>query len=82
MFDVLCPIAPWALHNLRRTFATGLAELSVAPHVIERLLNHAGGTISGVAAIYNRFKYQDEMREAIKLWEARLHGLITLRRAA
>jgi integrase len=82
MFDVLCPIAPLALHNLRRTFATGLAELSVAPHVIERLLNHAGGTISGVAAIYNRFKHQDEMREAIKLWEARLHGLITLRRAA
>jgi integrase len=81
-FDVLCPIAPWALHDLRRTLSTGLAELSVAPHVIERLLNHAGGTISSVAAIYNRFKYQDEMREAIKLWEARLHELITLRRTA
>jgi integrase len=81
-FEAICKIAPWTLHDLRRTFATGLAELGVAPHVIERLLNHAGGTISGVAAVYNRFRYMDEMREAIKLWEARLHALLSLRRAA
>jgi integrase len=80
--DKACPMEHWTLHDLRRTYATGLAELGVAPHVIEKLLNHVTGTISGVAAIYNRFKYQDEMRKAIKLWEARLHGLITLRRAA
>ena len=41
-------------------------------HVVEKLLNHASGTISGVAAIYNRFHYADEMRDAIRRWEERL----------
>ena len=35
-----CQTAHWTLHDLGRTFATRLAELGVAPHVIERLLNH------------------------------------------
>lgn len=69
-------IAPWTLHDLRRTFATHLASLNVPPHVIERLLNHAAGTISGVAAIYNRYSYLDEMRTAIVRWENYLAGLL------
>ncbi len=74
-FDKDCPIGHWTLHDLRRTFATHLASLRVAPHVIERILNHSSGTISGIAAIYNRFSYQDEMREAMLLWENKLAGL-------
>ena len=66
----------WTLHDLRRTFATNLAALGVAPHITERLLNHATGTISGVAAIYNRHAYMDEMRAAIALWEERLASLL------
>ena len=60
----------WTLHDLRRTYATKMADLGVAPHVIERLLNHVSGQISGVSAIYNRAKYLDEMREAIDKYEA------------
>lgn len=63
-----CKIDPWTLHDLRRTMATGLARLEVQPHVIEKILNHSSGTISGVAAIYNRFQYLDEMRDALNLW--------------
>ena len=70
--DKLLNIAPWTLHDLRRTFATNLAQLGVAPYVIERLLNHVTGQISGVAAIYNRAKYFDEMAQAMQQWEARL----------
>jgi hypothetical protein len=44
--------------------------------VLERILNHSTGTISGVAAIYNRFRYIDEMRQAIAAWEAKLALLI------
>jgi integrase len=69
-------IAPWTFHDLRRTFTTNLAGLEVAPHVIERLLNHASGTISGVAAIYNRHAYLPEMREALEKWERRLAVLL------
>lgn len=70
-------IKPWTLHDLRRTLATNMAALGVAPHVVERLLNHASGTISGVAAIYNRYSFQPEMRDAMTKWEARLTTLLS-----
>lgn len=75
-FDRLCPISPWTLHDLRRTFATNLAAMSVPVHVVEKLLNHASGSISGVAAIYNKFQYMDEMRAAVEAWERRLASLL------
>jgi integrase len=70
-------IAPWTLHDLRRTFATNLAALDVAPHVIERILNHVSGTISGVGAIYNRHRYMDEMRDAMQRYESWLQALLS-----
>ncbi len=76
-FDAACGVSDWTLHDLRRTFATNLAALGIAPHVVERLLNHATGSISGVAAIYSRFQYMDEMRDAIARWEERLAALLT-----
>jgi len=74
---LLANVAPWTLHDLRRTFATNLAKLGTPPHVVEKLLNHASGTISGVAAIYNQFQYMDEMRTAITAWDAQLASLMT-----
>lgn len=65
----------WTLHDLRRTFATNLAALGVPVHVTEKLLNHVSGTISGVAAVYNRHAYMEEMRAATALWEAKLAKL-------
>jgi integrase len=62
------PMAHWTLHDLRRTCATGLAELGVLPHVIECILNHLSGFRSGVAAIYNRNRYLPEMRAALERW--------------
>lgn len=67
-----CATEHWTLHDLRRTFATRLAELGVAPHVIERLLNHVDGTLSRIALVYNRASYLKEMREALELWESHL----------
>ncbi|WP_158246602.1 site-specific integrase [Erythrobacter sp. SAORIC-644] len=68
----------WRLHDLRRTAASGMARLRVAPHVIERVLNHISGTISGVAAVYNRYGYDDEKADALEQWGARLTELNTL----
>jgi integrase len=65
----------WTLHDLRRTFATQLAALGTPIHVTEKLLNHVSGTISGVAAIYNRHAYMDEMRAAIEAYEHHLADL-------
>ena len=74
-FDKACPLPHWTLHDLRRTFATGHARLGTAPHVVERMLAHSAGTVSGVAAINNRYSYLDEMREALGGWEAYLDQL-------
>lgn len=58
----------WRFHDLRRTAASGMARLGIAPHVVEKVLNHISGTISGIAAVYNRYGYDAERREALEAW--------------
>lgn len=67
----------WRWHDLRRTAASGMARAKVAPHVVEKVLNHVSGIISGVAAVYNRYGYDDEAREALEEWGATLANLAT-----
>ena len=55
-------IAPWRLHDLRRTVTSGMASLGSGQLTIEKVLNHSSGKLSGVAAIYNRYGYQKEIR--------------------
>lgn len=69
-------IPHWTFHDLRRTAATGMARMHFPPHVVDKVLNHASGTIRGVAAVYNRFEYRDERREALEAW-GRYTGLLT-----
>lgn len=73
-FDKGLDVEPYTLHDLRRTFASTLAALGTPIHITEKLLNHVSGTISGVAAIYNRHQYIDEMREAIGRFEGHLEA--------
>lgn len=70
-------MAPWTLHDLRRTFATNLAALGVAVHVTEKLLNHVSGTTGGIVTVYQRHSYMDEMRTAVDRWEKLLEPLLT-----
>ena len=63
-------LKPWRLHDLRRTASTGMAKSGVPIHVVEAVLNHASGAVSGVAAIYNRYAYLDEKRAALDAWSA------------
>jgi integrase len=48
------PLSAWRLHDLRRTVATGLADLGTLPHVVEAVLNHISGHKAGVSGVYNR----------------------------
>jgi len=70
-------IRNWRLHDLRRTAATMMAELGVLPHIIEAILNHVSGHKSGVAGIYNRARYADEMRTALQRWADRIDAITT-----
>lgn len=75
-FDRVLNIAPYTLHDLRRTFSSTMARLGTPLHVTEKMLNHVSGTISGVAAVYNRHAYIDEMRQAAITYEAQIHDIV------
>ncbi len=69
-------IEGWILHDLRHTAATGMAGLNIAPHVVDRILNHVSGTIRGVAAVYNRHAYLEERKAALEAWGRHVESLI------
>jgi integrase len=67
-FDKVAKIAPWTLHDLRRTFRSGLGRLGVRPDIAERLVNHASSR-SEMEETYDLYTYLPEMREAMETWE-------------
>jgi integrase len=80
--DGVTPPERWTLHDLRRTAASGMAGLGIAPHVVEAVLNHKSGTIKGVAAVYNRYSYSAEKRAALEAWARALGAIVTGKTAA
>ncbi|MGE0750822.1 MAG: tyrosine-type recombinase/integrase [Variibacter sp.] len=70
-------IPPWRLHDLRRTAATGMADLGVPPHIVEAALNHVSGARAGVAGTYNRAAYSEEKRAALARWATHVHGVVS-----
>ncbi len=65
--DTLSGVEGWTLHDLRRSAATHMERLGVAPKHVEMVLGHA---TEGVAGIYNRYEYLTEKRAALDLWGA------------
>jgi hypothetical protein len=53
-----------------------MAELGIAPHIIEAVLNHVSGARAGVAGIYNRALYSAEKKAALERWAVHIHGLV------
>lgn len=72
---------PWTLHDIRRTFSTGLNNAGVDPYIVELLLGHA---LTGVMAVYNKSLYLRKKLEALNIWFERLeltsgnHGNVVL----
>jgi integrase len=64
--------AGWHRHDIRRTVATLLGDMGVAPHVIEVVLGHTlrtssdGSSLSRIAEIYNRSRYRPEHADAVQ----------------
>jgi integrase len=75
-FDQDLDVEPYTLHDLRRTFSGNVAKLGTPIHVTKGILNHVSGTISGVAAVYNRHAYLNEMHAAFTAYEQHLDELI------
>jgi hypothetical protein len=53
-----------------------MARLGVTPHVADKILNHQAGTISGVAAVYQRHDFVAERKAALELWGAHVGQLL------
>jgi integrase len=71
-------LAPWRIHDLRRTAATGMAALGHAPHVIEAVLNHASGSRGGLVAVYQHYQYRAERKAALQDWGAHVSAIVEL----
>src|SRR4029079_1194476 len=69
-------VAPFTIHDIRRTVATGMAEIGVLPHIVEAALNHVSGAKAGVAGTYNRAKYLPEKKAALERWASHVAGLV------
>lgn len=67
-----------SLHDTRRTGATGMAALGVAPFIVSKVLAHkdAGGGAAITARHYNLYEYVDEKRDALDRWARRLEQLL------
>lgn len=74
--DRVSEVADWRFHDIRRTVATGMAELGVSPYVVEKVLNHSSGTFKGVLRVYNRYEYIPEKKKALQLWAEYVQGLL------
>ena len=75
-FSRSCQIDPWTLHDLRRTFASGMQRMGVRIEVTEKLLNHVSGSFGGIVSVYQRHSYLPEMRAAVEIWERHLAALL------
>lgn len=57
---------PFRPHDIRRTVATRLNDAGIAPHIVEKILNHR---LQGVMRVYNKAEYEDERIEAYQTLE-------------
>jgi integrase len=74
--DKAADIAPWRIHDIRRTVATGLQKLKVPLTVTEAVLGHVSGSRGGIVGVYQRHDYADEKRAALEAWGAHVMALI------
>jgi hypothetical protein len=68
----------WTLHDLRRTFATGLQKLGVAPHVVTHALGQTPPRAAGVADVtmtYALHDFFDERRAALESWARHVEAI-------
>jgi integrase len=74
--DELAGIAPWVIHDLRRTVATGLQKLRTPLQVTEAVLGHVSGSRAGVVGVYQCYDYAEEKRTALEAWAGHVETLL------
>lgn len=77
-FDAKLPadLAPWVLHDLRRTARSLMSRAGVRPDIAERVLGHK---LQGVEGIYDRHRYRDEKADALARLATLIDGIVNPR---
>jgi integrase len=68
--------APWVVHDIRRTVASGMARIGVPVPTIEKLLAHRSGTFRGIVGTYQRHSFLPEMTAAVEKWSAHIERVV------
>jgi integrase len=76
LLDNRAGVTGWVIHDIRRSVATGMADIGIQPHIIEAVLNHVSGHKSGVAGIYNRANYAAEKAAALARWDEHVASIV------
>lgn len=66
-------LAPWRLHDLRRSAATHMVRLGVQELVVSRVLNHAVQGVTG--KVYALHSYAPEKRQALEKWSMEIANI-------
>lgn len=71
----------WTIHDLRRSFATGIGEvLNAEESIIGRILGHSARSRMGVTARYERSGRLDAMRETLDAWAQAVAASVAARK--
>ena len=65
-------------HDLRRTAASLMTGMGISRLVVAKILNHVDPSIT---AVYDRHGYDNEKRQALEAWSARVQEIVTGRKA-
>jgi integrase len=77
LLDEASGVSGWVIHDLRRTCASGMARLGVALPVVEKILNHTGGSFAGIVSVYQRHDYPGEKRAGLQQWADHVAGIVS-----
>jgi integrase len=72
-FDAVCSVANWRVHDLRRTARSLMSRAKVDTDTAERCLAH---TKKGVRAVYDRYEYHDEKKQAFESLAASVERIV------
>ena len=76
-FDAKLPgVAPWVIHDLRRTARSLMSRAGVSSEHAERVMGHA---IVGVEGVYDRHSYRDEKADALGRLATLIDGIVSPR---
>jgi integrase len=68
------PLAPWRIHDLRRSGVSFLARQGFDSIIADKLLAHQPAKLLGVAAVYQRHDFARERAVALDVWAAHVAG--------